>query len=459
MPIYYVDDFGAIGDGSSDDVLPIKTAIKKCYDNGGGTVLLSSGKTYLSSSFELLANVDLHLEKGSTLKASSNINDYIRPNKKINDPKTALNGNPVTGKPSFVFIYAKDQDNISITGQGTIDANGMSFVEEVNQYYITGDFYPRPTTIYVEHCNHISFKEITITNSPFWTLHPAGCYDVLISEIRILNSLRVANSDGIDPDHCQNVRIVDCYIQCADDCIALKNTAGNSEYDACENIIISGCTLISTSSAIKIGTEGINDFKNIIVNDCIVTASNRGIAIQIRDGGHVENVSFSNIMIETRRFSEEWWGCAEPIYITTLNREEKIPSGNISNIRFFNIHIESENGIFVYGAEPDKISNLTFDHVNINISKKSKWPCGYNDLRPGHNNSIISKPTSGFFIENASTINLYHCCVNWKPKKDPSFESAIECESVKDLYLQHFQGRAAFEGQDNIKLTNVTLLS
>lgn len=137
MPIYYVDDFGAIGDGSSDDVLPIKTAIKKCYDNGGGTVLLSSGKTYLSSSFELLANVDLHLEKGSTLKASSNINDYIRPNKKINDPKTALNGNPVTGKPSFVFIYAKDQDNISITGQGTIDANGMSFVEEVNQYYIT----------------------------------------------------------------------------------------------------------------------------------------------------------------------------------------------------------------------------------------------------------------------------------------------------------------------------------
>src|SRR5699024_12015387 len=67
------------------------------------------------------------------------------------------------------------------------DLNAYAFVGRVSQYYVTGDFYPRPTLIYVEHCNHISFTGVTMRNAPFWTLHPAGCDDVLISQIRILN--------------------------------------------------------------------------------------------------------------------------------------------------------------------------------------------------------------------------------------------------------------------------------
>ena len=73
------------------------------------------------------------------------------------------------------------------------------------------------TMIYVEHCNHISFTGVIMRNAPFWTLHPAGCDDVLISQIRILNDLNVANSDGIDPDHSTNVRILGCHVTCADD--------------------------------------------------------------------------------------------------------------------------------------------------------------------------------------------------------------------------------------------------
>lgn len=133
-------------------------------------------------------------------------------------------------KPAYTFIHAKDADNFSITGQGAVDGNVYAFMKRASRYYFNGDFYPRPTMVYVEHCNHISFHDVTLQNSPFWTLHPAGCNDVLISNIRVLNPLDCTNSDGIDPDHSTNVRIIGCHVQCADDCICLKTTAGNNEY-------------------------------------------------------------------------------------------------------------------------------------------------------------------------------------------------------------------------------------
>lgn len=52
----------------------------------------------------------------------------------------------------------------------------------------------------------------------------AGCYDVQVQGIRILNNLKMANCDGINPDHCHNVRITDCHVECADDCICLKTS-------------------------------------------------------------------------------------------------------------------------------------------------------------------------------------------------------------------------------------------
>ncbi len=236
--------------------------------------------------------------------------------------------------------------------------------------------------VYVEHCNHISFHDVTLQNSPFWTLHPAGCNDVLISNIRVLNPLDCTNSDGIDPDHSTNVRIIGCHVQCADDCICLKTTAGNNEYGPTKNVIISNCTLTSTSAAIKIGTEGVADFENILVDNCIITGTNRGLSIQIRDGGCVRNVSFSNIMIETRRFAECWWGCAEPIVMTTHDRNANTHSGSIENVRFFNVTCKGENGVFLSGNEENHIKNVLFENVNVCLEATSKWERGMYDLRP-----------------------------------------------------------------------------
>ncbi len=439
MLYFYPEDFGALGNGADNDCAAIQAAIDKACENGGGTVVLTSGKTYYSDSIRMKKNVELHLQKGSRLKATDNIDGYIRPCNMINDPKTALIGNPVTGKPSFVFIYGYEADGCTISGEGTIDANGHAFVERKDKYYVTGNFYPRPTVIYVEKSNNITFKDVTIVDAPFWTLHPAGCDDVLISQIRILNDLDVANSDGIDPDHCTNVRILGCHVECADDCICLKTSKGNAEYGPCENIIIANCTLISTSAAIKIGTEGVGDFRNVIVDNCVISRSNRGLSIQIRDGGNVENVTYSNIIVETRRFCPDWWGTAEPIVITTFNRDENTKSGKIKNIRFRNITCKGENGVLIYGKDRDAIENISFENVSVTMTKTSKWDCGLYDLRPCLDYGVEKYKNSGFFIRNAKNVLVEKSSVQWGNVCD-DYNKAIDAENVENLELIRFSG-------------------
>ena len=240
--VYSVTKYGAVGDGATNDAAAIQSAIDACNAAGGGRVVLEGGHTYYSSSIELKSNVELHLEQGALLKAHSDISTYFNPNGDDASVAAVSGAKAVdrpVAKPAYTFIHAKDADNFSITGQGAVDGNVYAFMKRASRYYFNGDFYPRPTMVYVEHCNHISFHDVTLQNSPFWTLHPAGCNDVLISNIRVLNPLDCTNSDGIDPDHSTNVRIIGCHVQCADDCICLKTTAGNNEYGPTKNVIIS----------------------------------------------------------------------------------------------------------------------------------------------------------------------------------------------------------------------------
>ncbi len=442
MADYLVSSFGAKGDGQTNDAAAIQAALDACCENGGGRVVLESGHTYYSASLFLRENVELHLEKGAVLKATGDLAGYVRPNEKINDPKTALIGNPVTGKPSFVFLYGLHAHGCAVTGSGTIDANGSAFLRRKDRYYVTGDFYPRPTTIYVEASDHISFRDFTVVGAPFWTLHPAGCDDVLIDRIRILNDLDAANSDGIDPDHCSNVRILGCHIVCADDCICLKTSKGNAEYGPCENIVIDGCTLTSTSAAIKIGTEGVGDFRNVLVSNCVISRSNRGLSIQIRDGGNVENVSYSNISIETRRFCPDWWGTAEPIGLTSFDRDAHTNSGTIRNIRFFNVTTNGENGVLIHGGKAAKISDVTFDRCSVHVTKTSKWPCGLYDLRPCLEYGVEKSTNAAFYLRGCKNIAIENTKADFGNLCD-DYCHALDAKDVTGLTLRAFEGKAA----------------
>lgn len=441
---FNVLEYGAAADDKTNDAPAIQAAIDACTAHGGGRVVLPSGHRFYASSLILKANVELHLERGAVLRAHSDIGTYVHPNNGQRDDGVDRVGTPVTLKPSYAFLYAKDADNIAITGAGTIDGNAYAFVRQVSPYYVTGDFYPRPTLVYVEHCNHITFTGVTMRNAPFWTLHPAGCDDVLISELRILNDLNVANSDGIDPDHSTNVRILGCHITCADDCICLKSSAGNMEYGPTRNVLIANCTLVSTSAALKIGTEGTGDFENVVVSNCVISNSNRGISIQIRDGGNVRNVSFSDIIIDTRRFADCWWGCAEPITISTHDRDQQTRSGHISHIRFRNITCDAENGVFLSGSQGNHIEDVLFEDVTVTVrSDKSKWPKGMYDLRPGYGQRIEEIPSAGFYLRRADGVTLRGCRVHFEGQDRSRFGHALYAEDCRDLRREGFAGKAA----------------
>lgn len=61
----------------------------------------------------------------------------------------------------------------------------------------------------------IVISNITLRDSPFWTLHPYDCKNVTISNVTILAPIfKAPNTDGIDPGwyncHCILYFILDC---------------------------------------------------------------------------------------------------------------------------------------------------------------------------------------------------------------------------------------------------------
>ena len=379
--IYDILTFGAKGDGVTDDAVAIQKAIDRCSAEGGGVVLLPRNHVFLSGPVELKSNVELHLEATATLKANPNESIY---------QLSAFGENRGEG---MLWLWAKDAENISITGKGTIHGNGIAFMgAELEDSYelkplADQTFDPRPHVLTLTNVRNLTIRDVTIKEGAYWTVHLIGCNEAVIDGINLLNNLKIRNGDGIDLDHSKNVRIANCHITSGDDCICLKNRREFEQYGSCHDIVVTNCVMSSRSCAIKIGSENMDSIYNVMFDNCIITGSNRGLGIQNRDEGTVTDVVFSNIQLDCKLWSDVWWGKAEPIYVTSYPRANgnhkdanwRFPKGQIegkcgevSRIFFNNITALSENGCFVGGDVPGKVKDIYFNNVRVKLTPDSR---------------------------------------------------------------------------------------
>jgi len=414
MGQFNVIDYGAAGDGQTLCTSRLNAAIQAAETSGGGTVVVPAGR-FLTGTLTLKSHVHLHLEAGAVLLGSDRRDDY---------ESFDVAGEYASGASGFL-LQAFDAEDVTISGPGEIDQRGRLFMDgwrdTDTQRYIRQPKDWRPRMVGFYGCRRVTFRDVTLRDAASWCVHLTGCDDVVITGCRILNDLRIPNCDGIDPDHRTNVRISDCHIEAGDDCIVVKATRGGYEqgFRGSHNIVVSNCTCVSTSAAIKIGTESHADMTHILVTNCVIRRSSRGLAIQLRDHGNVENVIFSNCTVETRLFSEHWWGRAEPIYVTSLPRTDETKVGSVRHVRFSNILCRSENGAFIAGCETaagKSIDDVVLDNVRLELDRWTKWPGGQHDRRPikgGEHTGISDHPTVGVFVENADGVQLREVDVVW----------------------------------------------
>ncbi len=325
---FYVNDFGAVGDGKTINTIPIQKTIDACAEAGGGKVIFTTGN-YLSGTIVMKSNVNRHLEQNAVLLASTNHKDFpLQPLPKYRSHKDQLGG-------FYAFIYAEGAANISITGSGIIDGQGK---QQKPRYEnpIAGDIDGRPRNILFISCKNIRVEGIHLRSSGIWNQHYLDCEDVIIDKISVYNHSN-RNNDGIDIDGCRRVVLSNSIFDSDDDCITLKSTGAA----ACEDVVISNCVVKG------IPEPEVGKVQNISISNVVAyNAGSWGSSITGIPGHPIKNISLNN----TQLFTEG--GIKEDEYNKEVIEDEKgYPQPTIwENLPAY--------GLFVRHAEGVSINNL-----------------------------------------------------------------------------------------------------
>jgi len=344
--VWDVTELGARGDNEANDTAALQKAIDNAAQAGGGTVYVPAGD-YRCGQLQLKTGVTLHLEAGATLWVSPAREDYRHGNR---------------------FLYARDQNDITIQGRGTIHGTGRDDLQRRR-----GDKRPRPDwrvgILQFIGCRNVTIRDVTVRYSDSWTFDLERCENVVIDGVSILNNYYRVNADGIDPVSCKSVRISNCYIVAGDDCIVCKTREGYP----CEDIVVTNCVLESIATAVKIGTESPSDFRNILVSNCVIRNSTVGIGIYIKDGATAERIRFANCTIETIRqpelANESLKNSIYPIFVDIEKRRTDSRIGRIRDLSFSDIDILSDNGILLQGMTAGHLEDVSLRNITMRVDR------------------------------------------------------------------------------------------
>lgn len=397
---YDMKKLGADATGKKACTELINKTIEKAAQEGGGTLYFPAGD-YLTATIEMKSNITLHVESGATIKFSDHFEDYL-PFVKIRWEGTVMN----TLSP---LIYAHDADNLTITGRGTFDGNGFKWWEwengvkkvikenggtlpdnqknklqrmweEANEGLEVSDYYKgslerrmfRPPFVQFFECTNILIENVKFINSPFWTINPAFCDNVVIHGVTIKNpdkNPKGPNTDGINPTSCRNVRISDCFVSVGDDCITIKSgrdADGRKYGKACENITITNCVMLSGHGGVVIGSEMSGGVKRVTISNCVFDGTDAGIRLKASRGrgGVVEQIRVDNIVM--RNIQRNAF-----IFDLFYDKTSKVEPVSERTPVFRNIHLSNITGReikqigYISGIEEMPVQNLSFNNINM----------------------------------------------------------------------------------------------
>lgn len=293
-----IKDFGAVADGKTVNTKAIQAAVDAAGKTGEA-ILIPTG-VFVTGTINL-NGVSVHMETGSVLKGSTNIDDYPAQDF-IHNEMGALRA----------MLINRDHDNVTIDGCGTIDLSGTDFYDKTTmnvpqsrvpftkeqEAECTYPIGTRPNQcIFFHNSKNVSVRGINVIDAPCWTFSFNECENVKLLGLTIDTSLNVPNDDGIHIASCKGVIIANCNISSGDDCIALSGITDWAR--PCEDIVITNCVLRSCSKAFVIGYS-YSHIRNVTITNCIIKESNRGICFMCNDtSALVENVRISNMIVET----------------------------------------------------------------------------------------------------------------------------------------------------------------
>jgi polygalacturonase len=473
------------GDTDGTATTAFQSAVDACHDAGGGTVLVPPGE-YETGTVHLKSHVTLRLEAGATVYASPDESDY-------DDGRIGPDG-------ERVFLLAEDAEDIALTGRGEFHGRGEEIMrmdtpiqghsgESSAHPLITSgphdarqgedyldradgtddwpvakpDFRPGPMFTF-ERCEDVRISGLTLRDMPSWTIHLDGSREVDISGVDIVGHKQIPNNDGIAITDSQNVHVSDCTVITCDDSIVLN---GTDEYEQdCGSVTVTNCTLESNACAIKFGSGTDCPMSDFAFQNILIRDSNRGLGIQHRDSGTLENVLFSDIVVHTRLLSGPWWGKAEPIYVTSVPRDDDTDLGEVRNVRFSNVTATAENGALIYGSDEATLENVTLDGVDLAVSGSENSPLtgGNFDLQPTSAETPIgARDISGVHAEGVDGLSLDDVTVEWDDNGSGSaadaggdglpdyYANGLRCVDVTDADIEGFEGRQAHvDGEDTV---------
>ncbi len=148
--------------------------------------------------------------------------------------------------------------------------------------------YGRPHLIKLVRSRFVVIEGLHLINSASWTVNPLLCEFVRIDGITIENPVPSPNTDGINPESCRNVQILNSRIDVGDDCVTLKSgkdEAGRRVGRPDENITITNCIMLKGHGAVTIGElEMSGGVRNVVVSKCVFQGTDNGIRVKSQQG-------------------------------------------------------------------------------------------------------------------------------------------------------------------------------